>query len=104
MRAEIEEVAAGRQYRISQGAGCLGEQDLLAIADREEARQPVQARSDVVAVSGGCVPDMNRHPHAQRSEIAPIFRSQRRLCREGRRYSCWCGRKGGLDRIADGLE
>ena len=89
---------------IRPGAGRLGEEDLLAVAGAEEARQAVQAGSEIVAVLGGRLPDMDGHPHAQRPEIAPVFLSQRRLGGDGGRDGCGHGRERGLDRIADRLE
>ena len=104
MRAEIEQVAARRQRRLSHGPGRLGEEDLLAIPGPQQARQAVQAGSEIVAVAGGRLPDVDGHPHPQRTEIAPIFLSQRRLRGDGGRDRRRHGWERGLDRIADRLE
>src|ERR687898_3613668 len=104
MRAEIEQIATRRQRRNGDGASRLGEEDLFAIAGPEQSRQAVQAGSEIVAVSGGRLPDVDRHPYPQRPQSAPVLLSQRRLGRDGggdRRRHGWERR---LNRVADRLE
>lgn len=104
MCAKVEDVDLARQRRAGDGHSGFGEQGLIAVSDGEHAGEAVQSRGQVVAVAGRGGPDVDRHAHAQRSEIAPVGSAQGMLAVDGRGDGVRDCRKRGLDGVADGLE
>ena len=77
--ASIDElVLVGWSIAEQRPAGARDE-DLAAVADREEARHPVEHRSEVVAVAALGGSGVDRHPDAERPGCAPGVRGKRPL-------------------------
>ena len=76
------------------------------MAGRQQPREPVERGGEVVTarIRGG-LPGMQRHPHPQRTELAPGLGQQRALAGDGGRAARpRAVGKGGLGAIADRLE
>ena len=82
----------------------MREQDLPAVAEREDAGDTVERRAEVVAVALLGQPGMQRHTHPQRAGRSPRFGVQRAL--RGQRGGQRIGgtREDRVDAIADRLE
>ena len=82
----------------------LGEQDLPAMASCQQPREPVQRGRQVVPprIRRG-FSRMQRHPHPQRAEIAPVLGQERALAGDGGPQRLFRRGEGGLGAIADGL-
>lgn len=84
MVASIHELVHIRGRLAEQRPAGARDEDLAAVADRKDARHPVEHRPEVVVVAalGGAA--MDRHPDAERTGCAPGARGKRPLSSERR--------------------
>ena len=86
---------------------CMGgprEQDLAAMASRQEAAGTVERRAKVVVLALLGCPGVERYPDPDRPGLAPGLGLQRALGSEGRGKRLGWGGKGGAEGIAGPLE
>jgi hypothetical protein len=102
--AEVAERDAGGEVVVDQLAGGLGEEDLAAVAGREQAGEPVEAGGEVVAGDRGGDAGMEGEADPERARSAPGLGGQRPLGGDGGGEGVGGRGEGGLDRVADGLE
>ena len=82
----------------------IRQEDLLPISDTKQVSETIERGTEVVTIARRRFSGMNRHPHGQHPEFAPVFPPQRNLGLDRGANglgNCW---EGSLDGIADFLE
>ena len=102
--AEVSQLHAVRQRVANQVAGGLGHDHLPASGRGQQPGQPVEGRSQVVALVRFRGAGVERHPHGERPELAPILGHERPLRGDGGSQGVGSGGEGRLDGVADRLE
>ncbi len=104
MRAQIAQAASRRQLALDQLGACTREQHLAAVADREQARDAVDRRAEVVAVALVGRTGMNGRAYAQSVDCRKILCGKSALGIEYRRNGVFGTREGRAERIAHRFE
>jgi len=99
VRPEGLDARERRQVISAEVVRRLGEERLAAVTRREEARDPVERRAEIVAVAQFDRARMQRHAHAEFCRFRPGLAVKRALCLERRCYSI--GRR--VKRRAEGI-
>src|SRR5690348_8843995 len=73
MGTHVPQRASLRKMRAYQVGGCLREKHLIAMPDRKETNRTVESLTEVVAVTLLGVAGVQRHAHAQRTELRPVL-------------------------------
>ena len=102
--AEVAKVGPGRKSATGQLLDGLGEENLSTISCRQEPREPIERGRKVVAacIRGG-LPRMQRHPHPQWAELAPVLGQERALAGQGGPQRVFRGPKRRLGAVTNGL-
>ena len=90
--------------KVVASARGIRQEDLLPISDTKQVSETIERGTEVVTIARRRFSGMNRHPHGQHPEFAPVFPPQRNLGLDRGANSlgnCW---EGSLDGIADFLE
>jgi hypothetical protein len=103
--AEIAEFGPGRKGVAGEELNRRGEQDLPTVTGPQQPSKAVERSGEVVAsLVWRRFPGVQRHPHPERTDLAPILYKECPLSIESGRNGLRGRRKGGLHRIPDGLE
>ncbi len=70
----------------------------------QQSRHPVERRPEIVVVASLGRARLERHPHPQRSDLAPRLDAERPLGGKGGDEGILPGSEGGAEGIADRLE
>ena len=99
VRAERLDACQRRQVIAAEVVRRLGQQRLAAVACRQQTRNPVQRRAEIITVAQLDRTRMERHAHAELGSFRPRLPVNRTLRVEGRRHRV--GRR--VERRAEGI-
>ena len=105
MLAEIAKSSSNRQSVTGEELNCRGEKDLPTVTGSQQPGQSVEWRGEVIAaLVWRRFPGVHRHPHAERTDRAPVLGKECPLSSESSGNGGWGSGEGRLHRIPDGLE
>jgi hypothetical protein len=104
VRAQVAKVRVSRESLLHQGGSGLRQENLSSVRGSEEARHPVQRRSEVVATAWLDHAGVEGHPHPEGADLPPLLPEYGALGIEGSGDGCGSGGKSGADLVAHALE
>ena len=101
---EVAQAGLGREGASHPIRACLGKEDLSPVSGGQEAGEPVERGTEVIAPAllGGA--GVQRHAHPQRADGGERLGGEGALGFQGRREGIGSRGKGGTELVADRLE